>query len=94
MNVRYTRRACAEREAIYDYREAQNPEGALNVKRCIAQAVRALALFPGLRRPTDLLDVRELIVPRYPYKIYHRVDGDDVWILHLRDARRRPLETG
>ena len=46
MKLRYTRRAFAEREAIYDYIEAQNPEGALNVKSAIAQAIR-VELRPG-----------------------------------------------
>jgi len=64
MKLRYTRRAFAEREAIYDYLEAQNPEGARNVKRAITQAIRALALFPRLGRQTDMIEVRELVVPR------------------------------
>jgi toxin ParE1/3/4 len=91
MNLRYTRRAFAEREAIYSCLEAQNPEGARNVAQAIAQALRALALFPLLGRQTDFGEVRELIVPRYPYKIYYRVEGEEIWILHLRDSRRRPL---
>jgi plasmid stabilization system protein ParE len=47
--------------------------------------------YPRLGRPTGLAEVRELTVPRYPYKVYYRVDGDEIWILHIRDARRRPL---
>ena len=48
MRVRYTRRAFTEREAIYDYIEAQNADGALNVKRAITRAIRALGHFPLL----------------------------------------------
>jgi toxin ParE1/3/4 len=92
MNLRYTRRAFADREAIFDYLESENPQGALNVKRAIVQALHALTLFPRLGRPTDLVDVRELIVPRYPYKIYYRVDPEEIWVLHIRDARRRAWE--
>jgi hypothetical protein len=39
---------------------------------------------------TDLAGVRELVVPRYPYKIYCRIEGGEIWVLHIRDARRRP----
>lgn len=36
--------------------------------------------------------VYELIVPRYPYKIYYRIERDEVWIVHIRDARRHPWQ--
>jgi plasmid stabilization system protein ParE len=94
MKLRYTRRAFAEREAIYDYIEAQNPEGALNVKRAIAQAIRALALFSAARAPNRhgrrARDGRPALSVQ---NIYYRIEGDEIWILHLRDARRRPLTT-
>lgn len=93
MIIRYTRRAFAEREAIYDHIESENPVGALNIKRAIARTVRALGLFPRLGRKTDFRDIRELVVPRYPYKIYYRIVSDEeIWILHFRDARRKAWE--
>lgn len=36
------------------------------------------------------LGSRELTVPRYPYKVYYELTDEAVWILHIRDARRRP----
>src|SRR5712691_13479453 len=30
--------------------------------------------------------VYELIVPRRPYKVYYRIKGEEVWIVHIRDA--------
>jgi hypothetical protein len=41
---------------------------------------------------TDRVNVYQLIVPRLPYKVYCRVEHEEVWILHIRDARRRPWE--
>ncbi len=41
---------------------------------------------------TDEPGVYELIVPRRPYKMYYRVKGEEVWIVHIRDARRQPWE--
>ena len=38
--------------------------------------------------------MRKLFVPKYPYTIYYRVENDEVWIVHIRDGRRKPLERG
>ena len=27
---------------------------------------------------------------RYPYRVYYRIRGDEVWIVHIRDMRREP----
>jgi plasmid stabilization system protein ParE len=62
------------------------------VKIAIAHAIRSLASHPRLGRLTDRTDVYELIVPRLPYKVYYRLDHEEVWILHIRDARRRSWE--
>ncbi len=91
MKVRYTRRAFNDREAIYDFLEERSPNGATNVQHAILDAIHALTSYPRLGQRTEFADVYELTVPRYPYKVYYRVEGDEVWILHIRDARRRPL---
>jgi len=90
MSVRYTLRAFADRETIFDYLEKRNPSAARNVKRGIEQAIEALASHPRIGQPTDKPGIYELTVPRRPYKVYYRIDRDEVWILHIRDARRRP----
>ena len=41
---------------------------------------------------TDESAVRQLNVPRRPYKVYYRIEGDEVWVVTIRDARRRPLK--
>lgn len=92
MRVRYSLRAFADREAIYDYLEKRSPQGARNVQLAIVQAIRSLALHPHLGRPTDRSGVYELIVPRRPYKVYYRIERDEVWIVHIRGARRRPWQ--
>ena len=39
---------------------------------------------------TDEPGIRELTIVRYPYKVYYEVAEDEVWVVHIRDARRRP----
>jgi plasmid stabilization system protein ParE len=90
MRIRYTKRAFLDRESIFDYLDERSPQGARNVQRAVAQAIRSLELYPQLGRITAVAEVRELAVPRYPYKVYYRIDGDEIRILHIRDARRRP----
>ena len=53
MRVRYSLRAFADREAIYDYLEKRSPQGARNVQLAIVQAVRGLAVHirDARRRP-------------------------------------------
>jgi plasmid stabilization system protein ParE len=54
------------------------------------RSIRSLETFPGLGRLTMLAVVGELVVPNYPYRIYYRVEGEKIWILHIRNTRRRP----
>jgi plasmid stabilization system protein ParE len=72
MRVRYSLRAFADRETIYDYLEQRSPQGARNVQLAIVRAIRSLGLHPRLGQRTDKPGVYELIVPRRPYKISHR----------------------
>jgi toxin ParE1/3/4 len=90
MKVRYTPRAFADREAIFDYLEQRSPQGALNVKRAIGNSILRLEHFPYSAPATDEPGVRELIIPGRPYKVYYRVVRDEVWILHIRHTARRP----
>jgi plasmid stabilization system protein ParE len=50
--------------------------------------VRRAARYPGLGRETDIPGVRVFPTASYPYLVYHRVRGDEVIILHIRDGRR------
>ena len=43
---------------------------------------------------TDVPGVYELTVVRYPYQVYYEISGDEVWIVHIRDARRRHWGVG
>ena len=92
MKVRYSPRAFADREAIFAYLDQRSPQGARNVKRAIVNAIRLLGPHPRMAPLTDEPGVHELIVPRRPYKIYYRIKGEEVRIVHIRDARRQPWE--
>jgi toxin ParE1/3/4 len=92
MRVRYSPRAFADREAIFAYLHERSPRGARNGKQSIVNAIRLLASHPYMAPLTAINGVRELSVPRRPYKVYYRVEGQELWIVHIRDARRRPWQ--
>jgi len=90
MPVRYTERAADELAGILDYLRERSPAGAASVRQAMLRAERLIAAFPDAGARTDVQGVHELSVPRYGYKLYYAVGPDAVWIVHVRDGRRRP----
>jgi toxin ParE1/3/4 len=90
MRIRYTPRAQSDLNTIYTYLDQHSPAAAQSVKNAIERRIAWLADFPLMAPATDESGIYELTIVRYPYKIYYEVIGDEVWILHMRDARRRP----
>jgi len=64
------------------------------VETAIRSTIDLLAEFPKIGRDRPDLDARALGIPRYPYTAYYRVERDEVWIVHVRDGRRKPVEPG
>jgi plasmid stabilization system protein ParE len=94
MRVRYTPRAFSDLEAIRTYIAKHNPAAAGKVVALIEKIVLRLGDFPESGQRSDKLDARVAFSTRYPYRIYYRVASDQVLILHIRHAARRPLEAG
>ena len=90
MRVRYTPRAFAERERIFAYLDARNPQAARDVVGLIKQRIVELGVAPYKGRRTDRGGIFTLWVTPYPYRIYYRIDVDDVVIIHIRHTSRRP----
>ena len=90
MKVRYTLRARADLDAIYTDLDQRNPTAAQAVKDLIERRIRQLGRFPLMAPMTDEFAVLELSIVRYPYKVYYELSHDEeVWILHIRDTRRK-----
>ncbi len=92
MKVRYTIRARTDFAAIISYLGERSPAGARSVKAAIERRIALLGEFPFIAPMTDEPGVYELTLVRYPYKVYYQVDGDDVWIVHIRHTARRPWQ--
>lgn len=90
MRVRYTPQALTDIQGIAGYVCRRNPSAAANVESAIRSLIELLADFPRIGRPRPELDARSIGVTRYPYTVYYRIEGNEVWIVHVRDDRRRP----
>jgi plasmid stabilization system protein ParE len=80
----------ADFEEIYEYLEKQRPTAAQRLKSAIERQIGWLIYFPYMAPTTDEAGVRELTLARHPDKIYYEVAGEEVRVLYIRHARRRP----
>ena len=92
MRIRYTAEAQADLAAIYEYPEERSPQTAIRTKAAIRQVISGLADFPDASPASDIEGVRVLLAGRLPYWIFYRHHSDEVQILRIRHAHRRPWE--
>lgn len=83
--------AQADRNAIFDFIEADSPQAAITVDDRIREQVEGLVQFPESGRPGRVEGTRELVIHRTPYIAAYRIVGDTVMILRvLHGARQWP----
>jgi addiction module RelE/StbE family toxin len=93
MQLEWSRFAQADREAIFDYIEADSPQAAITVDNRIRQQVEELMKFPEIGRPGRIDGTRELIIRRTPYIAAYRIAGKTIRILRvLHGAQMWPQE--
>lgn len=85
----WTEPALADLEAIADYIALDNPVAASGLVQRVFASVARLESFPSSgKRPPELprTSYRELLVT--PCRVFYRVEGDDVFLLHVMRAER------
>jgi addiction module RelE/StbE family toxin len=93
MRLEWSVFALADREAIFDYIEADSPRAAIAVDERIQARVEGLAQFPEMGRVGRVEGTRELVISRTPYIAAYRIAGDTVRILRvLHGAQQWPDE--
>jgi toxin ParE1/3/4 len=92
MNVVYAPRALRDLEGIAAYLVERSPSGATNVLAAIKIDDRYLELLSADRPSRRQRGHRRVPVPRYPYVIFYRLAEDELLILHIRHAARRPID--
>jgi len=93
MQLEWSQFAQADREAIFDYIEADSPQAAITVDDRIGQQIEELMKFPKVGRPGRIDGTRELIIQRTPYIAAYRIAGKTIRILRvLHGAQMWPQE--
>jgi plasmid stabilization system protein ParE len=93
VNVRYSRRATNDLDAIADYLTERSSKGAGSVERRIKQTIELISAFPrGGRSLEQRPEVRVLPVAHYPYLVFYTLAESEVLILHIRHASRAPVD--
>ena len=93
MNLEWSIFALEDREAIFDYIEADSPRAAISVDDRIETRVEGLAQFPEMGRPGRIEGPRELVISGTPYIAAYRIRGNTVRILRvLHGAQKWPDE--
>lgn len=83
----------ADREAIFDYIEAESPRAAASVDDRIESCVENLKRFPEIGRSGRIDGTRELIISGTPYIAAYCIAGDAVRVLRvLHGAQQWPEE--
>jgi toxin ParE1/3/4 len=94
VRIRYTTAAFAEREAIFEYLHERSPRAAREVVGLIAQRIAELAEHPFKGHRTDRKGMLTLWISPFPYRVFYRIDGEDVVIIHIRHTARRGWRGG
>jgi toxin ParE1/3/4 len=93
MKVVYTEEALKDLDAIADWLIAHYPTVAPAVERRIRRVVGHIARWPeSARRSAHRPNVHVVPLGRYPYRIFYRINGDRVEILHIHHAARQPWD--
>lgn len=90
MKIRFTPQARAELDEVLTHLVERSPRGAGRVQARIQATVALLADHPKSGRRTSNPRLRRILAAPYPYLIYYEVLGDEVVIIGLRHAARRP----
>ena len=90
MTLRLSRRAALRLRQIAAYLRARNPQAALGVQHAVRDAFALLAEDPNAGHEVHP-EVRRFVLPRLPYVIYYRVDGQDITIITIRHTAQKPL---
>ena len=88
MALYWTREAIADRDAIYDYLEADNPAAALALDELFEEKATLLVDHPRMGRRGREADTRELVA-HHNYILVYDVTGDGVRVLRVLHAARQ-----
>jgi plasmid stabilization system protein ParE len=96
MRLVYSRRALADLDQIAMYYTSHASPGiAETIGHRLGDVIDRICRTPeAAPRVSQRSRVRVVAVVRYPFRIFYRVRGDTIDILHIRHTSRRPPGAG
>ena len=91
MKVRYTTRAASDRDRIFDFLVPRSRQAASKVLQLITKRINELGDDPLRGSKTTEPGLFTIWVAPYPYRIFYRVDAEEVVIVQIRHTSRRSL---
>lgn len=88
MRLEWSAFALADREGIFEFIEAENPEAAVEVDDRIQTQIEQLRQFPEMGRPGRVKGTRELVVSATPYVVAYCTTKKAVRILRILHGAR------
>jgi toxin ParE1/3/4 len=94
MRVEYSNRAAVDLRQIASYHaRSGNPAVAESIAERIHEVVARIAASPlSGRSVVQRPGVRVVLLVNFRYKIFYRVAGDTIRIIHIRHTSRRPYD--
>ena len=89
MRIEWSLFAINDREAIFNYIEADSPRAAATVDHRIEALVETLIGTPEIGWPGRISGTRELVISRTPYIAAYRIEGGRIRILRLLHGARQ-----
>lgn len=91
MRVRLTSRAFRDLANITDYVAERSPQAARNVEARLRRSLRILKHAPYLGRTGVRPSVRELTIPKMPFKIIYQITDNTIEVLTVFHTSRDPM---
>lgn len=83
LRLEWTTPAADQLEHAQDYYHGLNPKAATLMAMRIVEAAHLLCEQPGMGRPGRVTGTREWMVPRTPYLLVYRAQGEALEVLHV-----------
>ncbi len=92
--IRWTTRSIADRTDIYKYWLERNQSDSYpeKLEQMFEKSAELIENFPNIGIPTDYRNVYSKVVR--DYKIFYRIEPNEIQILRVWDTRQHPDSTG
>jgi len=92
--IKWTTKSIIDRVNIYKYWLERNQSNSYpeKLEKLFEKSAEIISQFPNIGTKTDYQDIYSKVVR--DYKIFYRVNSDEIQILRVWDTRQHPDKTG